>query len=204
VASAWWLGYLALLGLFIGGALLAPVLDRAGLHRPASLLYLGYRVTCHQLPHHSWFIGGPRAHYAWADVQPYTGVAPGTPSLAFHRPVRSPDLGYQMAFCQRDTAIWLGLLGGSVAALLIGRRRHLRMLGLRRYGLAVLPMAVDGFTQLFGWRESTPLLRSLTGGLFGVATAFLVVPLLAEGFRDLSAPAPRRPSAGDRPGPAAP
>jgi uncharacterized membrane protein len=32
----------------------------------------------------------------------------------------------------------------------------------------VLPMAWDGTTQLFGWRESTWELRMITGSLFGL------------------------------------
>jgi uncharacterized membrane protein len=41
-----------------------------------------------------------------------------------------------------------------------------------------MPMAVDGFTQLFGLRESTWQLRTLTGGLFGLACVWFGFPLL--------------------------
>jgi uncharacterized membrane protein len=37
-------------------------------------------------------------------------------------------------------------------------------------------MALDGFTQLFGWRESTWELRVITGLLFGFASGWLVYP----------------------------
>jgi len=36
----------------------------------------------------------------------------------------------------------------------------------------ILPMAWDGTTQLFGWRESTWALRVITGTLFGGGTVW--------------------------------
>src|SRR5688572_31642737 len=69
----------------------------------------------------------------------------------------SEALGYKMAFCERDTAIYLAVL---LAGLAYGRLRdRLPSLGIVAYGLLILPMALDAFTQVFGWRESTPELR---------------------------------------------
>lgn len=45
------------------------------------------------------------------------------------------------------------------------------------YLLLSLPIAIDGGTALFELRESTPLLGTVTGGLFGLATAWFVYPL---------------------------
>jgi uncharacterized membrane protein len=85
-------------------------------------------------------------------------------------------LGYQLALDQRMLAIYgFGLLAGLAFAIL---RRSVRPLPWRLYFLLVLPIAVDGFTQLFGWRQSTWELRTLTGGLFGVATVWLAYPRL--------------------------
>jgi uncharacterized membrane protein len=39
-------------------------------------------------------------------------------------------------------------------------------------------MALDGFTQLFCYRESNWELRLLTGALFGLASAWLAYPRL--------------------------
>ena len=87
-----------------------------------------------------------------------------------------------MAFCERDLAIYLGLL---TVGLLYVRRRNLRHVSFLAYGMLILPMALDGFTQLFGWRESTPELRVLTGALFGLASVWLIYPrvddVLGEG-----------------------
>jgi len=40
----------------------------------------------------------------------------------------------------------------------------------------ILPMALDGFSQLLSWRESTWELRVATGLLFGAASGWLLYP----------------------------
>ncbi len=65
-------------------------------------------------------------------------------------------------------------------------RRRLRPLTWRLYLLLILPMAVDGFTQAFGWRESNWELRTITGGLFAVATVLAVFPRVESYLLDLA------------------
>ena len=58
--------------------------------------------------------------------------------------------------------------------------------------IGVLPIALDGGTQLISSlslfsiisRESTPLLRTLTGSLFGVMNAWLAFPYLEESMSE--------------------
>ena len=98
------------------------------------------------------------------------------------RPERSYFLwGYQMAVDQRITAIFgSSLLAGLVFIPLRGR---LKAISWRTYFILSLPMAVDGFTQLFGWRESNWELRTITGTLFGGGMVWLVYPYLWEPAR---------------------
>jgi uncharacterized membrane protein len=93
--------------------------------------------------------------------------------------VGSQELGWKMVICERDFAIYLGLLA---VGLLYARWRDLRPVGFGLYGLLILPMALDGFTQLFGWRESTWELRVVTGLVFGLASAWLVLPRMDASF----------------------
>ncbi|MCB0215544.1 MAG: DUF2085 domain-containing protein [Chloroflexi bacterium] len=189
----WLAFYLVAIAVFTTLPFAAPLLARAGQDRAASAIYLAYRLSCHQLPHHSWFIGGPKAAYSWPEVQPYTGLRLDQTLRAFHHPLRDPALGYQVAFCQRDAAIWLSLLAASLILAWRLRRGPVRPLRMRWYLISLIPIALDGLTQLVGLRESTPLLRTLTGAIFGAATAWLVLPLLDEGFRELrTASAARR------------
>lgn len=84
--------------------------------------------------------------------------------------------GQQMAFCQRNAAIFGAfLLFGLLYTLF---RRRLRPLPTWLAVTYSVPIAVDGFTQLFGWRESTWELRLITGGLFGLAAVWYVFPHL--------------------------
>jgi uncharacterized membrane protein len=107
-------------------------------------------------------------------------------SLTCHQmPDRSYFLfGHQMAYCERNTAIYgtMALAGLAYAGL---RRKGLPTLSLLWYAVLILPIAVDGFSQLFGWRESTWLLRGLTGSLFGLATIWLCFPRLQESFDEI-------------------
>ena len=58
--------------------------------------------------------------------------------------------------------------------------------------IGVAPIGLDGFSQLlsqppfelWAYRESTPLLRTLTGALFGLATAWFGIPLVEETMED--------------------
>lgn len=93
-------------------------------------------------------------------------------------------LGQQMAYCERNTAIYLSMaLAGLVYARF--RSRGVRPLPWRWYALLILPMAIDGFSQLFGWRESTWFLRVITGTLFGAATIWLCFPYLQPSFDEI-------------------
>lgn len=157
-----------LVAAFVGLPFLAPMLLAYGFVDQANRIYGAYRLVCHQWAFRSYFLFGAQATYPFGDLVQLVGVE------RVHRFLGSPELGYKVAFCQRDVAIYAAvLLAGLAYARLRGRARPL---GLVAYGLLILPMALDGFTQLFGWRESTVELRTLTGLLFGLASAWLVYP----------------------------
>src|SRR5215467_2409493 len=74
--------------------------------------------------------------------------------------------GYQTCLCSRCLAIYSSILLAGVALALVRNRRLIRAIPWYLWGLAMVPMALDGFTQLFGLRESNLLLRLFTGSLF--------------------------------------
>lgn len=84
--------------------------------------------------------------------------------------------GYQICICQRCLAIYTTMLLGGLLLAYLRKRRPVQALSFWMWALAALPMALDGGTQLFGWRESNPGLRLLTGALFGLATVWLTFP----------------------------
>lgn len=111
--------------------------------------------------------------------------------ICFQNPEHSYFLlGYQLAMDQRMMALY----GSSLLAGLafVSLRNRLPPLPWRLFFLMALPIALDGFTQLFGWRQSGWELRTLTGGLFGVATVWLAYPHL-DRIAFASTPARRDP-----------
>ena len=72
-----------------------------------------------------------------------------------------------MPICARCTGIYLGLLAGLAAIPIIPllRERVMRIVAF----IAVTPLALDGLTQLTGFRESVNPLRIATGLIAGLA-----------------------------------
>jgi uncharacterized membrane protein len=92
-------------------------------------------------------------------------------------------MGQQVAYCHRDAAIYSALF---LAIILFGFvRRRLKPLPLVGYAALIAPMAVDGVTQLVGLRVSNWQLRTITGALFGLGSAWLALPYLEEAFQDI-------------------
>jgi uncharacterized membrane protein len=183
--------------IFVGLPFLAPTLMKVGATTPARWIYTAYRPFCHQMGFRSWFLFGEQAAYPRRDAGTGLisyGEATGLDENDFFgaRAFLGDDrLGYKVAFCQRDVAIYGGMLLAGVAFALFGRRmKPLPILAWLVIG--ILPIAIDGGTQLLGGipflsafgRESTPFLRTLTGGLFGVMNVFFAYPYLQESMSE--------------------
>lgn len=184
---------------YVGVPFLAPALMRAGFTGAAKLIYTVYGPLCHQLGYRSWFLYGEQTNYPRAEFQARTGIDPND-LWAARGFLGDAQMGYKVAFCQRDVAIYGGLLLAGILyglPFVRGRVPPLHWLGWVALGLA--PIGLDGFSQLLSQypysalplfnllpvRESTPFLRSLTGALFGVANAWLAYPYVEESMREL-------------------
>ncbi len=93
------------------------------------------------------------------------------------RPDRSFFLwGHKMAVCARCTGIYTSLLfWGTIFGILLALKK-VKPLPLWGLALLLLPTAIDGGTQLIDLRESTNLLRLITGHLTGLAIVWYVYP----------------------------
>lgn len=87
-------------------------------------------------------------------------------------------LGHQLGMCARNFSIYTSMFLGSLIFSLTKKR--LPGIPWWVWVLMILPMALDGGTQMFGLRESTWILRVITGTLFGLGSVWFVLPLMQK------------------------
>jgi uncharacterized membrane protein len=121
----------------------------------------------------------------------YRFICGQTPSHSFY------IAGYQVCLCTRCMAIYGSMLIAGLTLALF-RSAQIRPLNWKFWLLAMIPMALDGGTQLFGWRESNVFLRLLTGAIFGLGTAWFLFPQIEDAARD-ARPMPTMPVAAPSP-----
>jgi len=80
--------------------------------------------------------------------------------------------GNEMPFCSRCTAIWIGLALG--LGCMVFYTMELNEKFLVAIILSLIPIGVDGIGQLFGFWESTNLIRILTGLPAGIICGIAV------------------------------
>jgi uncharacterized membrane protein len=191
----------AILALFIGLPFLAPVLMKYQHKNAGQTIYNFYSVFCHQLSFRSYFLFGEQPFYArnlanipilktYEDVTGKSAL-----DISFARTFVGNDIvGYKVGLCERDIAIYGSLLLAGILFQLTGKK----IKSIPWYWwiiFAIIPIALDGGSQLFSlggnwpaWlpvRESTPLLRTITGALFGLGTAWYVYPMMEESMKDI-------------------
>jgi len=185
--------------LYVTIPFLAAVFMHAGMNGAANVVYRMYSPLCHQLAYRSWFLFGDQSYYPLEreglDLTSYEEVSGFEEQdvLAAKAFIGDEELGYKVAFCQRDVAIYGSMfLAGVIYALFRDRIKPLPLLMWILIG--IVPMALDGGTQLlsslpwfsFPVRESTPLLRTITGALFGLANVWMAYPYLQESMVEVN------------------
>lgn len=202
MAKHWLLMVVLLFVFYLGLPVAAPMLMKAGANVPANIIYTAYSPLCHQLGFRSFFLFGeqpyyPRAAANMAGVITYkqaTGLDEND-LLAARAFKGNEKLGYKIALCERDVAIYGAIILFGVLFGLTGRKippLHWAIWLI----FAIGPIGLDGFSQLFSqlpipaltallpYRESTPFLRLLTGFLFGFGTAWFGLPYVEESMRE--------------------
>lgn len=179
-------------GLYALIPVLAPVFMLLGWETPARLIYGIYSFLCHQLPDHSYFLFGTLAGAPHLHELEAAGMPAGLDLFGQRRFIGNAEAGFKVALCQRDLSIYLSVLGAGLLFALLRNRITIRPPSIKLYLLLLVPMAIDGLTQMFGLRESDWLMRSLTGGLFGAASVWLAYPYVEDAMRDVIATEERR------------
>ncbi|MDP1715640.1 MAG: DUF2085 domain-containing protein [Anaerolineales bacterium] len=204
--------YLLVLNLFIffyvGLPFLAPSLMMLGAELPAKAIYRIYKPLCHQFGFRSFFLYGEQPFYPLAEAglggvktfENVTGITNLNDPYSYTRfearnYIGDDSVGFKVALCERDVAIYLAILIFGIVFGLTGCRiQSLHWILWLLIGIA--PIGLDGFSQLFSqfnwdwlssmlpFRESTPFLRALTGALFGLATAWFAYPGIEESMSE--------------------
>jgi uncharacterized membrane protein len=188
--------------IYLALPVLAPILMKVGITTPANAIYKAYSFVCHQLAFRSFFLFGEQPVYprAAAGVRSLltfsqaTGLSEASTADALYQArqfVGNQVVGYKLALCERDIAIYGSILLFGIIFALSGRK--IKSLPWYIWILVgILPIALDGFSQLLSqpplgfipFRESTPFLRVLTGFLFGFTTAWFGYPLVEQTMAD--------------------
>ena len=186
--------------IYLGLPVLAPVFMVGGFTTPAAIIYRVYGAVCHQLAYRSWFLFGEQPAYPRVEAK-VEGLIPYGQAIGLdendqwgaRKFVGNPLVGYKVGLCQRDVAIYGGILAFGLIFSLTGRR--IKPLPWYLWiVIGIVPIGMDGLSQLLSqpplnsippfslisFRESTPLLRTLTGSLFGTTTAWFGFPLVEE------------------------
>jgi len=175
LAHHWLAVFNILIGLYFAGAILAPICLKLGWTGLGNGLYAFYDISCHQYPFRSWFLFGEKAAYPLTEP---TSVVKMAQITHFNG---DPVTGYKMALCQRDIALYGVMVVSGLGYALLRKRKPVRPLPLWQYFVfGILPIALDGGIQWLSYAlwvafpawlpypfETIPLMRALTGALFG-------------------------------------
>lgn len=97
-------------------------------------------------------------------------------------------LGHQLGLCARNFSIYASMFLGSLAFVL--SKKRLPGIPWWVWLLFMVPIALDGISQMFGLRESTWYLRVITGTLFGLGNVWFALPLMQRSLLNTPPPPP--------------
>jgi uncharacterized membrane protein len=200
-------------GIFVILPWLAPIFLRLGLTGPANAIYFGYSFVCHQLPERSYFMFGPQATWPLADInRVWPGSDPLTLRQFIGNAEFGYKVAWSDRMVSLYTGVWFGSLAFAlvrrtlkpISLLTYG----LLALPLAMDGTSHLISDFWGIGQ--GFRDSNEWLaaltnhtlpawfyagdalgsfnswmRLITGLLFGLGTAALLLPYLEESFAQI-------------------
>ncbi len=166
--------YIAILALFTLPILITPLLAASG-NPVAPGLYWFYGLTCHQM------VSRAICYFPGAGISDCTESSELVPYRIFQVEKGRME-GYAFPVCSRDIGIYLSALFSGILAFFLKKADESEVPNPIWFMLALVPIAIDGGTQLIGLRESTNFLRLLTGAIAGFAFSFYCIPLMNRAF----------------------
>ena len=201
-ARHWLLAVTTLLFLYVSLPYVAPTLMALGQTTASKIIYFAYALTCHQLPERSFFVFGHQVAVCHRCTAIWMGILLGGFIFVLARRSLKP-IPFQWLVI---ALIPMGLDGGTAliseisqvvptwimtvfaAGVWVVLTGIFYAAGVRQwqYYLFILCFPLGMLiVHLTGPRMSNVFLRVLTGGLFGLAYAWLLFPVLQDSFKDL-------------------
>ena len=180
--------YLSIMFLFNLLIFAPPLLLASGNTELAEPLYFGFSFTCHQLDTRSlcYYESGFPIRYCEGAKERQRNMIIATDDLGLLSDgcLSGSDcivrIGYKFPVCSRDIGIYFFLLIGGILYPFIKKPTTEIWPHPKWLLLAMIPIGLDGGTQLLGLRESTNELRLITGAIIGFTAAFYLVPMLNQ------------------------
>lgn len=164
--------YMLALFIFLIPIFATPIFIAPNDENTATTVYTIYALTCHQLTSRSFC-------YFPTKVSIEDCFSSSTLQLTrANTVVKDGAVGYKFPVCARDVGFYSAAFLGGILFAIVRRLDDDAVPRLRYFIIALIPIGIDGITQLFGWRESTNLLRFLTGALAGIVVPFYLFPII--------------------------
>ena len=93
--------------------------------------------------------------------------------------------GHQMAVCARCFGIYTGFLVGMLIYPFVKKLNNFKTPNKWYLIMALMPMGIDGTTQLIGLRESFNELRLITGLIAGFVGVFYILPVFLSSLDEI-------------------
>jgi uncharacterized membrane protein len=160
--------YMGLCALFLLPIYIAPYIA-AGNPSLFHAIQGAYAPACHQLTSRSicYYANGAIGDCTYASLASKEDIV-----------VRDGVVGYKFPVCARDLAIYGAMIVGGLLFPLWKGIDNAQLPRMRYFVIALVPIALDGGTQLLGFRTSTNALRLITGFIAGIVVPFYVLPML--------------------------
>ncbi len=163
--------YMAAMAIWCALIVAAPLLGMAKspLAKP---LYGAFAPTCHQL--------NSRSLCVFPSGSSVIGDCTESAELSYSKTSEvavAGGTGYKLPVCARDLGIYFAMLIGGIALPFFWKIESENIPNKWLLVVALIPIAIDGGTQIIGMRESTNSLRLWTGAIAGFALPFYIVPM---------------------------
>jgi len=179
---------------YVAIAFLSPIMFELGHPRVGWWIQTAYRFLCHQRAERSLFLFGEQLMYTTEELtnSGYKQYLIGFPFVG------NETLGYKVAFCVRDIAIYTSM---ALTGIFVGFSSKKITVKWWIAALATIPMALDGGIQFvseflflaqnsFGLSISEPfylsnyVTRAITGSIFGIGVGLFIFTELKDAVKN--------------------